>query len=115
MVGVNDNGKLKIYINGVDTGNISSNATAPDGVTFGYGYGAGNVLAKIGHGQNNVRPEFHGHQDDVAIYDRALRREEIEQIYYNGLKGVAILYSATITLTSHANNDSVSTMGRRCC
>jgi len=79
LAGTYDGETVKIYVNGV----LAGSNTAPSGpIDNRYGYSP----LYIGHiaGTNN---EYYGKIDEVAIYNRALTVEEIQQHYLAGLAG----------------------------
>jgi hypothetical protein len=77
VAGTYDGETLKIYING----NLEGENTAPSGPIDSQP-----TPLYIGHvqGTNNY---FYGKIDEVAIYNRALTGDEIQQHYQNGLNG----------------------------
>ena len=74
IVSVRDSNFMLLYIDGVlvdSTG--TSNNTDPY-------YGYGSVKAMIGI-RNDLTKPFHGKIDEVCIYDRALSKSEVDQLY----------------------------------
>ncbi len=77
LVGVNDGTDIKIYVNGVlkDTNSGNGGAIDNDAVNL--------EIGRLGSGV----AYFKGSIDEVAIYNRALTAEEINQTYQRGLAG----------------------------
>jgi len=79
-----DGSNSKIYING----NLEASISSP----YGYSgcYPAKFIFSNVNScwGYSYSHDAFHGAIDEVAIYDRALTADEIQQHYQNGLNGL---------------------------
>lgn len=70
-----DNSNIKLYINGVLSGSVSTNGNKPD-----YGANSGIVAAMLG-ARTNLIQFFQGALDDIRIYNRALSATEVTDLY----------------------------------
>jgi hypothetical protein len=110
VVGINDGGTLKLYTNSVmgfhHVGH--DNPFVPDGELPKT---RGNVSkVHIGSDVNRHR-YFIGNIDDVGFYDRALRHEEVEQIFWNGESGLPLLFGPTLNINSPQDGAQVTVLG----
>ncbi|MHC4499510.1 MAG: LamG-like jellyroll fold domain-containing protein, partial [Planctomycetota bacterium] len=74
-------GEMKLYIDGELS--ATSSGLLPDH--------AGRSFVSIGSGHDGYRGYFHGLIDEVAIYNRAISSQEVQDIYQNGLNGHGLL------------------------
>jgi hypothetical protein len=92
VAGIRKENVLNVYINGV--------SGIPDSQTFGkispdnFKIGAIHCCSQV------IQSFFDGTIDEVAIYDRALSAEEIQQLYENGLAGYGYPVDAKIIATN---------------
>jgi hypothetical protein len=94
VLAVRDSNFLLLYVNGVKVDSMGSNDNRTP-----Y-YGSGTVKAMIGSRQDLSRP-FEGKIDEVCIYNRALSKQEVEQLYSHQMT------SSIVRLTSAQQNISL--------
>ena len=104
IVAVRDagSGEMRIYVDGVRE-NIAT------GVSFPGGFGSASAALNIGWLNLNPYYYFKGALDEVALYNRALSEEEIQQHYYDGVDGLRWGYcSCGKTVTIMPLGDSIT-------